>query len=482
MKVLFLPTYFATPHLETEFELMADYLDEGHEVYALQCQGELPTCFGNPEHRRSLCLECRGRFEKGMEVLGNRVTVLPMSRSSDCSEGIPSQFSDIDALKGFTWQGAQIGLSAASTLITKNNEHRLDTIVHQESVDREVRTAIHVFKNFKDTAERIEADHGVIFNGRFSTSLPAINACEQLGISYSTHERGGMSNHYWLVQGALPHDIDNATREIATKWASLPEGEAIRRGSVFFTDRRARVEHSWYSYTKRQRRQQLPAGFDPNQHNISFFNSSIEEYEAVRCWPAPINIYKDEIDAITRIVESAADDPSIRFYVRIHPNLSGRDNTQTRRLRGLHGKYANLTVIDAESPVDTYELMERSAAIVTFGSTMGAEACYWCKPSILLGRALYENEDCAYRPLDHQETVRLIRQKDLPPRPQIGALRYGLWDLERGTPFRHFKPESLTGGTFDGQRVRPRRSLRPWIFVLKIVEYASMRLNLRWWK
>src|SRR5438128_12238382 len=112
MKVLFPPTYFPSPHLESELELMAEYLDQGHEVYALQCRGELPTCFANAEHRPALCLECRGRFEKGMAILGGRVTVIRMSSPADPPEEIP-EFADIDALKRFTRQGAGDGLAAA---------------------------------------------------------------------------------------------------------------------------------------------------------------------------------------------------------------------------------------------------------------------------------------------------------------------------------------------------------------------------------
>src|SRR5262249_33777104 len=160
-------------------------------------------------------------------------------------------------------------------------------------------------------------------------------------------------------------------------------------------------------------------------------------------WPASVRIYKDEIEAITRIVESVANDGSIHFYLRIHPALAGRDSTQTRQLRTLIGRYSNLTVIEANSTIDSYALMEGSAAVITFGSTVGVEACYWGKPSILLGYAFYEHEDCAYIPADHEETVRLIQRRDLTPRPQVGALRYGLWELERGTPFRRFQANSL---------------------------------------
>src|SRR5262249_47703851 len=119
MKILFPPTYFPTPHLETDLELMARYLEQGHEVYALQCHGELPTCFGNWKQRPGVCMECRGRFDKGMELLGGRVKVIPMSAPIRAPEGVPTQFANIDELKNFKWNGVEVGLSAASTLITK---------------------------------------------------------------------------------------------------------------------------------------------------------------------------------------------------------------------------------------------------------------------------------------------------------------------------------------------------------------------------
>ena len=83
------------------------------------------------------------------------------------------------------------------------------------AVDREVRAAIDLFRNFKEVAEKIKADHAVIFNGRFSISLPAINACEQLGISYSTIKQ-------WILTGKLKtvqtpgghHRIDQPERQI----------------------------------------------------------------------------------------------------------------------------------------------------------------------------------------------------------------------------------------------------------------------------
>lgn len=97
MKVLFLPVYLPSPHLETEMELMSAYLAEGHEVYAIHCRGELPTCFANWKHRPALCLECRGRFQEAMAILDRRVKVIPMPFQQP-PEDIPL-FQDIDALK-----------------------------------------------------------------------------------------------------------------------------------------------------------------------------------------------------------------------------------------------------------------------------------------------------------------------------------------------------------------------------------------------
>ena len=452
-RVLFQPVYMETPHFETELELMADHLETGDDVFVLTCAGELPTCFANYAHESSLCRVCQARRSKGLSLLGHPVTLVPYPFSEESADGqIPDSFADLQALKSFTIGRAEAGLAAASSLCSRFATHEVDTIRHSREVATELATAYYVYRSVKQVLLDVKPDCMYLFNGRLSTTLPALNACEELGVPYFTHERGGMQDRYLVLANTMPHDIGEAHRLLELRWSSHGEAETRRVGAQFFVDRRNRIEHSWHSYTSAQRVDEVPVGFDPSRKNVAIFNTSLEEVAAVRHWPSAFHVYRDEIEAVDRICDAFAAEPHFHFYLRVHPSLTGRDNAQMRALRSLDGRHPNLTIVSPDSVVDTYALVERSSVVVTFGSTVGVEACYWGTPSILLGRAYYEQLDCTYRPHSHEEVIGLLRS-ELAPKPLDEALKYGFWELRQGRPFKRYRPESLTRGTFLGERV-----------------------------
>jgi hypothetical protein len=470
MKVVFFTTYMTTPHFETEMELMYNHLRSGDEVFAIECRGSLHTCLANPTHQREICMDCQGKFRSGMKILENRIKTVPFPSKQPLQyPEIPLSFDSIEQLREFKIGCLQLGLCAASTLISRlNRDHGLDTRKYSGEITSELNTALYLYRSSIALFSQIEPDRIYLFNGRFTTSLPIINACEELGIPFSTHDRGGPRDSYQIYESTTPHDLDFAARDIREIWSSFPEEEALQTGRAFYEDRRRRVEHSWHSYTKAQELGYLPSDYNPQKKNFVFFNTTIEEFAAVRDRPPHLMIYKDECDAMGQITQSFLNDPDVHFYLRVHPNQRGYDNTQSREIAALAEKTPNITVIPPESKVDSYSLMEAATAVITFGSTMGAEACYWNKTSVLLGRAYYEKFDCSYIPANHEEVVQTL-QANLPPRNQIGAIMYGFWEAKRGTRFEHFVPDGLFGGTFDGHRIQAPLSTRLKIFFLKII-------------
>ena len=171
------------------------------------------------------------------------------------------------------------------------------------------------------------------------------------------------------------------------------------------------------------------------------------------------------------MVEALASRADVHLYLRIHPNLKNiprAGNYQLRKYAALDGRIPNLTIIWPESPIHTYALLDQCRATLTFGSTVGAEACFWKKPSILAGRAIYESLDCAYRPANHDEVIALLLS-DSPPKDELGALKYGYWETCRGTVFRRFKPTGLYTGDFNGRPSRASLGARLETSLLRLV-------------
>jgi hypothetical protein len=273
-----------------------------------------------------------------------------------------------------------------------------------------------------------------------------------------THDRGQDLQHYGLFENSTQLDLTYVEQDMEKVWNR--ESDERRRREIaekFYLDRSKGVLQNWYTYTDAQRAGQLPAGWDPTKRNIAIYNSSEDEFEAVGDqWINPL--YASQQEGLERIIQSLSRSAhNVHLYLRIHPNLKGIDNAQTRQLATLRSSF--LTVIPPEDPVCTYTLMKQADKVVTFGSTTGIEAVFWGVPSVLAGPAFYRKLGGTYNPRSHEELVTLLLA-DLPPKDTSAALIYGYYFNAYGVPFKHYEALGMREGTFKGQQLSAKR--RGW--------------------
>lgn len=482
MRVLMFSAYFLTPVLERELEIIANHLESGDEVIAVRCSGQLASCLLNPMHRRSICRYCRAKFDVGYKRVGldsNCVRVLPAAEDGPHAE-VPAVFETIDDLQAYSHDGADLGMAVASTLIWRfDKNHRFDTVAAADAVRTELEMSIHVYESMLRVLPPLEVDRVYVFNGRHSTTRPVIRACEKLGVTYYTHERGGDFSRYILRENTIPHDLDAVAAEIPNVWEHGGKDRG-QIGEQFFLRRRRRIERSWFSFTKRQEVGLLPDGFSPTTRNIAIFNSTLQEAVGMPWFKN--RIYRDELDGVDRILGQFKDEPHYRFYLRVHPNLAEefrrideQNNTQLRALGDLRTRCPYLVVIPPLSPVDSYALMEACDVTVVFGSTMGAEATYWGRPSILAGAgAAYQSLDCCYKPSTHDELTSLLRA-DLRPKSKAEAVKYGFYELRRGVEYRRFVHDGVLKGRYEGKRIVPPLGARLGAYAMRLLDATNKR-------
>lgn len=447
MKILiYMPFAAWIPHLGTDLEIAAKHINEGDEVHIIQCSGDLPSCEPNPSHTKLRCIACKYMRDKGLSLINlpdyNRHELILHDFSRDFD--IPD-FSTIEDLKSFKINNVDFGMAVASTLISMTREYNPKVSNFKKYIHQELLMSKSIYDGIKYHLQKIEPDIFYIFNGRFAAIRPALRAAQGLGIKTFVHERAGLIQKYSLSEDTYPHDIEYQKSLIKHFWNDgLPSTEKEEIAKQWFKDRRSGKDQGWYSFTKYQKKRKLPDGFDASKRNIAIYNSSEDEFAAIDGWQNPL--YKNQIDAINAIINADTDE-NIMFYIRIHPNLQGLDNTQTRELSKL--KSTNLTVIPTDSRIDTYELMDACEKVITFGSTMGIESVFWGKPSILVGRALYEDLGGSYIPKDYEELIKYINGY-LTPLSNHGALKYGYHQSNAGIPYLYYNPETLFKGKFKG--------------------------------
>ncbi|WP_445475040.1 capsular polysaccharide export protein, LipB/KpsS family [Methanococcoides methylutens] len=447
MKILiYMPFADWVPHFATHLEIAAKHMANGDEVHVIQCSGGLLSCEPNPNHYRYKCYLCKSRRDKGLDTIKlpneNRHEIDFEKHSLDMD--IP-QFVSLNELKQFTYDDTDIGMAVAASLISMVRDSDPDVGRYSAYVEKNILMSIAVYNSIKNHLELLDPDIFYMFNGRFAALRPALRAAQKSGVKTFVHERAGVLQKYSLAENNYPHDIDYQKTEIEKYWeedSQLIDKDKI--SSNWYEKRMGGADQSWYSFTKSQKKGSLPEGFDTTKRNIAIYISSQDEFEAITGWKN--DIYENQTEAVVDLANSDVDE-DIVFYLRIHPNLKGLKNTQVRELYQITSP--NLKIIPAESKIDSYNLLMACEKVITFGSTIGIEAVFWGKPSILIGRAFYEGVGSCYMPKNKKELLDLINGY-LEPGDKIGALKFGYWQAIRGESYVYYKPESVRGGAFMG--------------------------------
>ncbi len=480
MKVLFFePFAIWTPHFETCLEVMQEHINKGASITFIGCDASLPGCEPNPDHHLALCLCCMAKRKKGLKMLSSSSSITYISLNDLC----PSQdddvrkirlhFANVDDLCSYKIENYDIGMAVASSLMSIYRTPEPDLVQAKDRLSRLFVASYRTYFRMKDYLRENLPDSVYIFNGRFSFLRSVFRICRQNNIDCFTHERGANIHKYAVYKNALPHDKAYNTNEIRNTWDKAPKEQRAAIAERFYYDREAGIQQSWFSFVSSQENGLLPEGWSPGRHNVAIFNSSEDEFAATgEEWKNPL--YPNQLIGLKRIVEDLSKYENIHIYLRMHPNLAGVHNQSVEEL--YHIKANNFTLIPPKAKVSTYALIRSSQNIITFGSTVGIEAAFWGKPSILAGQSLYDGLGSVYLPQNHEELIRLALSR-LQPKDRTGALLFGYYCNTFGRDFKHYQADGLFSGKFRGKAIKPPLSV--WA-IYRLIGITNLQKQFEW--
>jgi len=450
------PMATVNPHFEMELELAQQHLDARDEVQYFSCTGQLSNCDFNTSKDAQRCTDCELRRDMGLGLLTEPLKTSPLVALKAADPVLQFHFDNVEQLIAYRIEEFEIGYAALSSLVSVVRDPEPDLTLHQPLLQRFLESAWQTYRFTRSLLQREDFDRVYTFNGRFAAMRAVLRACEAEGIDCVLHERGCDKDHYDLFENHLPHEITAIDQNIRRLWTAADPTTRDSVGESWFLDRVNRVEKSWKSFVTQQEQGMLPAGFQRDQKNIAIFCSSDDEFVAIGdCWRN--ELYPNQVTAIQQIAASMLQtDPNIHLWVRVHPNLIDVENQRKRDMLALTSP--NLTIIAPEDSVDTYALMKAADITASFGSSVGIEAVYWDRPSVLLGPCLYQHLEGPVRSTSHQHTIQLMTS-DLSPAGKTGALQYGFWLQTRGYCYQHYEAKTLFEGTFKGDLVYPKPKL-----------------------
>ena len=464
MRIAILSPYATVaPHFETELEIAQSHRDNGDEVILLSCTGQLANCDFNIDRSQTRCDSCIGRRSMGWELVSPTISksqTKELVQLQPVPEQLRCDFTKLTDLMDYRIDNFEIGYACLSSLVSVVRDPDPDLIQHRALLNRFLTSAWQSYQNTIQFLERHSVQRVYTFNGRFAAMRGVLRACQKMGVDCFFHERGCDKDHYDLFKNHLPHDIQSIGQAIERTWQSADTNTRESIGAQWFHDRVERVETAWTSFVKDQQQGRLPDCWDSSKKNIAIFCSSDDEFVAIGDnWRN--ELYPNQVTAIAQIARDlAAAQPATQLYLRVHPNLANVDNQRQRDMLNLSSP--NLTIIAPHANVDTYALMKSCATAVSFGSTVGIEAVFWDRPSVLLGPCLYQNLTGPIITTDHGHTMELLMADLSPSSDKSGALRYGHWSQTRGQRYRYYQSQALFEGTFKGEIVYakpPRRTI-----------------------
>ncbi len=451
MKVLFYSPYSLDSNgMAGLMDEAAEYLqDENNEVLFVTCSGEIKPCDINAEQSRIRCVECMfsSRLLIGQiqhpKFKHEKLSHYLSDATRRAVQSINYSYDSIEEAKNIRYKEMNTGLGVVSSYVsmTRNLNPAFNKTT-RDYFDQALRVSALLTEATLAMVDEFQPDLICIVNGRYGTIRPVLEVSQKLKIKINIIEFTFSSDRLKPKKvrfvDTLPHDIDKNSKVIEDNWDAWSGSRNKEEvAEAFFQKRKKGETASDTVYIGNQDHNRLPENWDPLKRNYVIFNSSEDEFFCVGDSFDKYKLFNSQIEGTLYLLQKAASDPSIHFYLRVHPNLQGIKFSYHTGLAALFKDYANITVIPSDSPVSTYKLIDNCEKVFVFGSTAGVEAVYWGKPVVLLGGSFYIHLNVAYYP-QHLEELDALLFETLEPKPKLGALKYALYVFgERGVPFRY---------------------------------------------
>jgi hypothetical protein len=127
----------------------------------------------------------------------------------------------------------------------------------------------------------------------------------------------------------------------------------------------------------------------PSLPSATIFLSSADEFVAMDPSEWPETVWgTDQEKAFNRLIPELTQ-MGFAVNVRMHPNLLNKSWKEFRRVHRAYAKL-NANVLGPTSRISSYELIQASDIVLTWGSTIGLEAVKMGKPTWQLGRSYFD--------------------------------------------------------------------------------------------
>ena len=454
-KIYYYPSALTSPNFHVLIDELLEDLDSDDisKKKLIKCGGAIKYCESNPIGSKFICKKCIANFDltikkhdienKGVEIVNLNDYKINNFRNKKLTS------YNFDDIKKIQYKNLNIGYGIISSFVSRVRKVQVNSIFEKKVVNNYYQGALNLVEYFLLFNSKYSIDKIVIYNGRLHTIRPILSYIESNKTSSKILEvvggRDGTNFRKQKYLNTTPFNRKDFSEYIKENWNLNTLVNQNKLSKNFFEFKRKGIPVFDKSYLIESKNE---LKLNKNKKIISIFNSSPDERASLgKDWDWNFNGLTDHCD-ITKVILQNFNSEDYYFVFRMHPNLVNYKGDLENRLKKLEYSYSNFKLISPSEKINSYELLDASDYILSFGSSIGVEATYWRKISIVIGKSFYDYLDVAYNS-KNIDTLKKIILGNCNPKPIYDSLKWALFYTNRiynVYDFHKHSPLNVYGG------------------------------------
>ena len=412
-----------------ELSLIDDQVDLGNQVTVLYCDGVLPGCTINWDADRFICNACIGRTKYHLSLLKNINDVRPLSKY-DPFQVAPAIDVEVSPtyLRKLEEPCQLFGYGPLSSAVSFTRDMNFLMEPTRILAATYYATSLRVWSALSMACADIKPHTLYVHNGRLAEYQTTYLLAKALQIECVTHEICCPPKRFATFTNGRIHDRMCYQELIRDSTEGVDLNQVTSVAVDFFESKRyGRAQYQ--NFIAEQVDGLTDSIIDPNFDVVTIFTSSEDEFACLGPeWDNPI--YDSQFSGVEDVVRHIrATKPAVLIVVRMHPNMAAMPDSELRPYLDLAD--VGVVVLEPKSKVHSYELIDRSTKVVTFGSTIGIESTYWGKPVIQIGYAAFDTLNVCYLP-DSRQMLMNFLDVELDPLPKANTYPFAYTMVQGG--------------------------------------------------
>ena len=285
--------------------------------------------------------------------------------------------NSISALKELRYLEIAPGTALANEITNLTKDRDLDLRSNWTLIKKIIYSYLEVYSATKIEIQDKNIEKVHVFNGRFLHERAVRDCAKNLQTEVLIFETT-RDRYFQRLEGF--HSRTDNQKYMLEHWANSLDSESnkFEIGSLYFEELRSKNNPFKVESTEKF-----------NRRNKFFVYFSSSDDEAVGFWDEWREPLGNQLEVVRRLQDIFNLQNEFDLIIRLHPNLSNKGTSVKSNWSTISPTKRSM-VIGPTAKISSYELLDNCVGVISYGSTLGLEAAFNLKPSIVLADSGYD--------------------------------------------------------------------------------------------